>query len=351
VVHVYAKIWYIHAIVKRIRTAVAGATGYAGMTTVNLLSRHPNVDLVQLASRSYAGKPAAAVFPFLHFPAAFVDEVDASQVDAVFACLPHGASASRMGRWLQSGARVIDLSADFRLSDPKQHTRWYQQEHPALELLPIATPGSPELYTNQIRQAQLVAVPGCHATAAILALAPAAASGLVGIDVIVDSKTGVSGAGRSPSLGVHFSEVAESAQAYSVTGHRHLPEVIRALEGLASGPAPQVTLVTHLVPMVRGILATCYFALQGSREELEDLYQDFYVSHPFVHVVPEPPATKLVSHTNHCAIHVSAQGPRAVVVSAIDNLMKGAAGQAVECFNLAFGLDRCQGLEATPQWP
>jgi N-acetyl-gamma-glutamyl-phosphate reductase len=339
-------------IVKGIRAAVAGATGYAGMTTVNLLTGHPDVDLVQLASRSHAGQPTAAVFPFGARSDEFVDRVDASQVEVIFACLPHGAGAAQVGAWLDAGVRVIDLSSDFRLADSELYGRWYQSQHPAPELLRRAVLGSPELFADQIRRANLVAVPGCHATAAILALAPAVAAGLAGRDVIVDSKTGVSGAGRSPSLGVHFSEVAESTHAYSVAGHRHQPEVVRALESLAGdGVAPSITLVTHLLPMVRGILATCYFDLVDSREQLEACYRDFFDPHPFVHVVSQPPPTKLVDHTNHCAINVSAQGSRAVITAAIDNLMKGAAGQAVECFNLAFDLDRCRGLEAPPQWP
>jgi N-acetyl-gamma-glutamyl-phosphate reductase len=338
--------------VERVKAAVAGANGYAGMTLVNLLARHPGVELAQLTSRSFAGQPYTAVFPLLEREGVFREEPDPASVDVIFGCLPHNAGAARIASWFAEGARVIDMSADFRLHDPGLYPTWYQQEHPAPELLEEAVLGLPELHADEIRDARLIACPGCYSTAAILGLAPAIRAGLVGSDVIVDAKSGVSGAGRSLGLGTHFSEVNESVHAYALGGHRHLPEVIQELGALApAGALPRVTFVPHLIPMVRGILDTCYFDLRGSREELEVAYRDFFAEQPFTRLISQTPATKLVSHTNLCAVNVAAQGETAVVTAAIDNLIKGASGQGVECFNIAFGFDRTEGLRTPLQWP
>jgi N-acetyl-gamma-glutamyl-phosphate reductase len=330
---------------KRVRAAVAGANGYAGMTLVHLLARHPGVELAQLTSRSYAGQPWSAVFPLLDRDGTFAEQVDPARVDVVFACLPHNAAAGKAAEWLAAGVRVIDMSADFRLKDAAQYPRWYKQDHPSPDLLGKAVLGLPELHAEEIADAQLIAVPGCYSTCAILALKPAADARLVGDGVIVDAKSGVSGAGRSPGLGVHFSEVDESLHAYAIEGHRHLPEMTQEL-GLA-----RITFVPHLVPMVRGILATCYFDSRASKAELEDAYREFYAGQPFTRVVARPPATKLASHTNLCLVNVAEQGGKKVVTAALDNLVKGASGQGVECFNIAFGFDRTTGLEVAVQWP
>src|SRR6266481_7428647 len=218
----------------RVRAAVAGANGYAGMTLVHLLARHPHVAIEQLSSRSLAGKPLTSTFPLLSLEGEFLPEVDASKADVVFSCLPHNVGAAKAASWLEAGARVIDMSADFRLKDASQYPVWYRQEHPAPQLLARAVFGLPELHEEELKSAQLVAVPGCYSTTAILGLAPAVASGLVGSDIVVDAKSGVSGAGRSPGLGVHFSEVNESLGAYAISGHRHLPEVTQELRALAS---------------------------------------------------------------------------------------------------------------------
>jgi N-acetyl-gamma-glutamyl-phosphate reductase len=333
-----------------VKAAVAGANGYAGMTLVNLLARHPEVELRQLTSRSFAGKPYASVFPLLELDGEFLPEPEPAGLDVVFSCLPHNVGAAKAGGWLAAGATVVDMSGDFRLKDPVQYPRWYRQEHPAPALLARAVFGLPELHEHDLEKAKLIAVPGCFSTTAILALAPAVASGLVGSDIIVDAKSGVSGAGRSPSMGVHFSEVNESVGAYAVEGHRHLPEVIQELSALGQDGA-QVTFVPHLVPMTRGILATCYFDLKGSLAELQDAYKEFYAGQPFTRVVPQSPTTKLVSHSNLCLVNVSAQNQKAVVTAALDNLVKGSSGQGVECFNIAFGFDRMTALEAPIQWP
>ena len=333
-----------------VKAAVAGANGYAGMTLVNLLARHPGVELSQLTSRSSAGKPFTSVFPLLEIEGTFLPELDPDGIDVVFSCLPHNVGASKAGGWLSDGARVIDMSADFRLKDAAQYPVWYKQEHPAPGLLEKAVSGLPELHESELKSAELIAVPGCYATATILALAPAAAAGVVGSDIVVDAKSGVSGAGRSPGLGTHFSEVNESIGAYAISGHRHLPEVTQELEAL-SGNGLRVTFVPHLVPMTRGILVTCYFDLKGSLSELRDTYSEFYDGQPFTRVVTESPTTKLASHSNLCLANVAAQGEKAVVTAVLDNLVKGASGQGVECFNIAFGFDRRAALEIPVQWP
>ena len=336
----------------KIRAAVAGANGYAGMTAVSLLAVHPQVELVQLTSRSLAGKPYQDAFPLLEQRGRFSDEVEPRDVDVIFSCLPHAAGAARTAEWFRAGARVIDMSADYRLKDAAEYPRWYGQEHPAPELLARAVLGLPELHAQEIEAAQLVAVPGCYATAAILALAPAVHGGLVAGDVVVDAKSGVSGAGRSPGLGSHFAEVDEAVTAYAINGHRHLPEITQELAGVAAaGPAPRLTFVPHLVPMVRGILATCYFDSSASTEELTEAYREFYAGQPFAKLMPKPPSTKLTGRTNLCLLNVAAQDGKSVVTAALDNLVKGASGQGVECFNIAFGLDRTAGLQTPPQWP
>jgi len=315
------------------------------MTAVHLLARHPGVELAQLTSRSFAGKPYSEVFPLLELAGEFLAEPSIDGLDVVFSCLPHNVGAAKVAAWLEAGVRVIDMSADFRLHDAAQYPRWYRQPHPAPELLGKAVFGLPELHAPELPDAALVAVPGCYSTASILALAPAVSAGLAGSDIVIDAKSGVSGAGRSVGLGTHFSEVNESLHAYAIDGHRHLAEIVQELDGAA------VTFVPHLVPMTRGILATCYFDLKGSPAELEDAYREFYAGQPFTKIVDRTPATKLASHSNLCLVNVAAQGRKAVVTAALDNLVKGASGQGVECFNIAFGFDRTTALVGPVQWP
>jgi N-acetyl-gamma-glutamyl-phosphate reductase len=321
------------------------------MTAVHILARHPAVELAQLTSRSYAGMPYSDVFPLLEVEGSFVPEPVPDGIDVIFSCLPHNVGAAKVPGWLEAGIRVIDLSADFRLRDASQYPKWYRHEHPRPELLARAVLGLPELHEAELKDAQLVAVPGCYSTASILALAPAVSAGLAGSDIVVDAKSGVSGAGRSVGLGTHFSEVDESLGAYGIEGHRHLPEVEQELAGLGNGAGVHVTFVPHLVPMIRGILATCYFDLKGSLAELQDAYREFYAGQPFTRVVEKTPATKLATHSNLCLVNVSAQGRKAIVTAALDNLMKGASGQGVECFNIVFGFDRTTALVGTVQWP
>jgi N-acetyl-gamma-glutamyl-phosphate reductase len=333
-------------VTEKVRAAVAGANGYAGMTAVHLLARHPYVELAQLTSRSYAGKSYSEVFPLLELNGEFLAEPAADGIDVIFSCLPHNVGAAKVESWLDAGIRVIDMSADFRLHDAAQYPRWYRQPHPAPALLGKAVFGLPELHEAELKDAQLVAVPGCYSTASILALAPAVFTGLVGSDIVIDAKSGVSGAGRSPGLGVHFSEANESVHAYAIEGHRHLAEITQELKGDVG-----VTFVPHLVPMTRGILATCYFDLEGAPGELDGAYREFYEGQPFAKVVDRTPATKLASHSNLCLINVAVQGRKAIVTAALDNLVKGASGQGVECFNIAFGFERTTALEGPVQWP
>jgi N-acetyl-gamma-glutamyl-phosphate reductase len=355
-------------VAKKLRVGVAGANGYAGMTAVHLLSRHPGVELTQLTSRSFAGKPYSEVFPLLELRGEFLPEPMAVGLDVIFSCLPHNVGAAKAGAWLSAGLRVIDMSADFRLHDSAQYPKWYRQEHPDPDLLGQAVFGLPELHADELKDAQLVAVPGCYSTCAILALAPAVSAGLVGSDVVVDAKSGVSGSGRSPGMGVHFSEVDESVGAYAIEGHRHLPEILQELrvlglrlESVPSGPSGHlpsewggdlsITFVPHLIPMTRGILVSCYFDLKGSLSELHDAYLEFYAGQPFTKVVDRTPTTKLATHSNLCLVNVAAQGRKAVVTAALDNLVKGASGQGVECFNIASGFERRTALEGAVQWP
>jgi N-acetyl-gamma-glutamyl-phosphate reductase len=321
------------------------------MTAVQLLAHHPGVQLKQLSSRSYAGKPYQELLPLIAVGGSFVADVEADGLDVIFSCLPHNVAATRVKAWLDAGIRVIDMSADFRLHDAGQYPKWYRQSHPEPSLLGQAVVGLPELHGPELKDARLVAVPGCYSTAAILALAPAVSAGLVASDIVIDAKSGVSGAGRSVGLGTHFSEVDESTGAYSIDGHRHLPEVLQELRALRGDDGLRVTFVPHLVPMVRGILATCYFDLKGSLAQLQEAYREFYGGQPFTRVVDKTPATKLAAHTNLCLVNVAAQDGKAIVTAALDNLVKGASGQGVECFNIASGFARTTGLEGSTQWP
>jgi N-acetyl-gamma-glutamyl-phosphate reductase len=341
--------------------AVIGATGYAGATAVALLSDHPHVRLTAVTSRSYAGRRLGDACPGLVSDLVLGAEPDPGDAEIVVVALPHGMAGALAARWRREGRTVVDLGADFRLRDPGEHARWYGAEHPAPELLAEAVLGLPEVAGEGLRGAGLIACPGCYSTAAVLALRPAVASGLARPDFVVDAASGVSGAGRSLSLGTHFSEVDADFKAYSVGGHRHLPEITQALAdaspGATSGappaPAPRVTFVPHLVPMVRGILATCYFDLApgATIDALRQAYREAYAGMPFVAVVDAPPRTKEVAGTNLCRIHVTEQGGRAIVLAAIDNLVKGASGQAVQALNVAMGWPEAAGLERAPRWP
>jgi N-acetyl-gamma-glutamyl-phosphate reductase len=344
------------------RAAILNVTGYAGAELARILAFHPQVQVVAATGRSGAGKALSQLFPHLSHLSLTVAERVEERVDILFSALPHGASAQALLPYLESGVRVIDLSADFRLRDPQEYTRWYGIEHPAPAFLPLAAYGLTELNRDRLRGARLVANPGCYPTGAILALAPALREGIVEPDLVVDAKSGVSGAGRTVDLRYHFSEVNESVSAYGLGGHRHLPEMAQELASLTTdGMRPRLTFVPHLVPMTRGILTTCYAPLrpgalppgEAGRRALRDLYQSFYEGEPFVRISSEPPATKHTLGSNLCLIYptIDAEGERLVVVSAIDNLVKGAAGQAIQNMNLMLGLPETMGLEALALFP
>ena len=351
------------------KVGIINVTGYAGSELARLLHRHPEVKLASVTGRSAAGQRLAEVFPHLaELDLPIQPELDAS-VDLAFSALPHKASAEAVIPLLENGIKVVDISADFRLRDATQYQEWYQVTHPAPHYLEGAVYGLTELHRDEVAEARLVANPGCFPTSVILALAPVIKEGLIEPDIVADSKSGVSGAGRGLSLAAHFSEVNENAQAYSVEGHRHLPEITQELGLLASdknGDATaistlKVTFLPHLVPMTRGILSSCYAPLKANafpsreraREELQTLYQEFYANDPFVRVTSSPPQTKQTLGNNMCLIYptVDLRTGRFMVISCLDNLVKGAAGQAVQNMNVMYGFDEQTALEALALYP
>jgi len=330
-----------------VRVAVAGSTGYIGMQCTALLARHPRVEVVRVLGRSHVGRRHCDVVPGSTVELMIEDDLSAAAADVIMAALPHTLAAKRAREWLSGGAVLIDLSADFRLRDADAYQRWYGVAHPAPDLCDEAVYGLVELNRDALRDADLVAVPGCYPTAALLACAPALRAGLVERDVTIDAKSGVSGAGRSPQLGTQFSEVNESVHAYAVSGHRHKPEMEEQLAAAAVAGV-RVTFVPHLVPMTRGILVTAYLrpAPGVDLNRLQAAYAAFCEGNPFLRLVAAPPATKSVWGTNLAAIHVGWQDGIAVITVAIDNLMKGAAGQALQNANLSLGLAEAAGLPA-----
>ncbi len=338
-----------------VRVGIINVTGYMGAEAARLLHGHSEVELTSVTGRSEAGKPLGAVFPHLA-PLGLTIEKQLGEVDAIVSALPHAASVETLLPYIEQGLPVVDLSADFRLHSEADYESWYGS-HPAPQLLSQAVFGIPELHREEIEAAKLVAASGCHSSAAILALAPAVKAGLVHPDIIVDSKSGISGAGRTLSLSYHFSEANEGVSAYALGGHRQLPEVTQELGALWEAPPPRVTFVPHLVPMSRGILATCYATLRDNAstatESIRALYDDFYDSSPFVRVTDEPPATKQTVGSNHCFLYpvVDERTRRLIVVSCLDNLGKGGAGQGVQCLNLMLGLPETAGLTGTAVYP
>jgi N-acetyl-gamma-glutamyl-phosphate reductase len=344
-----------------VRVGIINVTGYAGAELARLLYLHPEAEVSCVTGRSAAGKSLSQVFPHL-WPVdlTVVEELD--DVDFAFSALPHAASAEAIAPLARRGLPVVDISADFRLTDVAEYQRWYGVEHPAPELLPGAVYGLPELHRDAVREARLVANPGCYPTGALLALAPAARAGIIQPDVIIDAKSGVSGAGRSLGLVYHYAEANESVSAYAMGGHRHLPEITQELKRLWPGSTtPRVTFQPHLIPMTRGILTTAYASLangalpggDAAKAAVRDLYEEAYRGEPFVRVVPEPPQTKHTWGNNLCLIYptVDARANRLVVVSCIDNLVKGAAGQAIQNMNLMLGFAETAGLDQPAVYP
>lgn len=351
---------------KKIRIAIAGASGYAGAELVRLVVLHPHFELVAVTSEKSSGMAVASVFPSLSGLVsltfhALAPEAIAAQADAVFLALPHTASLDPVAACMKTGTPVVDLSADYRLHDPAAYAQWYQTAHPHTELLKDAVYGLPELHRAAIAKTKLVASPGCYPTAAILQLAPLFSKGLVQPDsVVIDAKSGISGAGRSPALPYHFPEAHESLEPYKIGQHRHIPEIEQELAGLQSksGKSAKVTVAftPHLVPMNRGILSTAYCKLTKpmSLPDLRALYGDHYKGERFVRLCQDTvPNPRYIKGTNYCDVGVYVD-PRAgwvVTVAAVDNLVKGAAGQAIQAMNLMLGLPEETGLTAPAAYP
>src|SRR5262245_380888 len=335
---------------RRVPVAVLGATGYAGVELLRLLARHPAVELTFLSSEQYRGKRASEVYPFLSgavdLPLAAPDDWRGSDSELVFSALPHGASAPLVRAVIADGRRALDISADFRLRDPAVYARWYG-EHAAPELLDEAVYGLPEIHREELRHARLVAVPGCYPTGALLGLVPLARAGLLREPVVIDAKSGTTGAGRSARVEQLFAEVNENFRPYAIGTHRHRPEIDQELS--RAGASAASIFVPHLLPVSRGIISTMYVATGAGPARLEELFERAYGEEPFIVLRgAQPPELREVRGTNRCAIgwHCDETSGRAVVVTAIDNLGKGAAGQAVQCMNLLLGLPETIGLEA-----
>jgi N-acetyl-gamma-glutamyl-phosphate reductase len=340
--------------IQSIRVAVVGASGYAGAELVRLLAGHPQVTIDALYARGREGSPLADEFPHLApLGLSLTDGEPEPGIDVAFLALPSGKSAELAVRLAKSGTTVIDIGSDLRLRDPAAYPTWYGFEHPAPAALGEAVYGLPELARDRLPGARLIANPGCYPTAALLALAPFARAGLLHGDVIVDAKSGVSGAGRAAGADFLYTELEGGTRAYSVGGHRHHPEIT---QGLAAAGADGValTFVPHLLPQVRGIVATCYLALDRDLDDagLGAVLDEAYASEPFVHRVDRPPSSKLASGSNHAFVFAARTAPkRAVVIAVIDNLGKGAAGQAVQNMNAALGLPEPMGLDRVGIYP
>ena len=333
------------------RIAILGATGYTALELIKLLLRHPEADITVVTSRQ-PGEHLASVHPQLsgrldlHLEQTTTDELS-QRADCVFSCLPHAASAAVVAPLVDAGVKVVDFSADYRLRDVATYEKWYGGKHPDPARVGKTVYGLPEWFADEIQGATLVANPGCYPTSAILALAPLLKNKLVHAEgIIVDSKSGLSGAGRTPKLGLLFAECNESMSAYGVGNHRHAPEMVQIL-GLATGVDPQLIFTPHLIPMNRGILTTAYSLPTStpSEPELLDVFRACYEQCPFVRVVSHLPATRDVVGTNYFDVTVRVVQDRIITIACLDNLIKGAAGAAVQNFNLMFGLPETLALD------
>ncbi len=332
-----------------INIGVYGATGYAGYELIRLLDRHAAANLVFAASASHAGESLRGLYPrapeleLLH-----PDDAPIRDLDLAFLCLPHTASAPLARHVLGEGARVIDLSADFRLRDAETYEAWYAAAHPAPELLPRAVYGLTEVNRQAVSSAPLVANPGCYPTSVLLALYPLVSENSFQGPVMIDAKSGVSGAGRTPSATTHFVEVDENLSPYKIgRAHRHIPEMEQTLESWVGGPV-EIVFAPHLVPLSRGLLSTIYLRLPGEQgeAELRQRFGELFSGEPFVKLLPPGEAATLahVVRTNDCAIGLAMAGDTVILTSAIDNLLKGASGQAIQNMNVMFGIDETMGL-------
>jgi len=342
------------------KVGIINVTGYIGMELARLLHCHPGVELTSITGRSAVGQKLGELLPHL----ADIDLViqpELGDVELVFSALPHKTSVEAVLVALERGIKVVDVSADFRLKDAKEYEKWYEFTHPQPQLLEEAVYGLVELNRPSIASARLVANPGCYPTGALLALAPVVKEGLIEPGIIIDAKSGVSGAGRTLSLNTHFSEANGNVSAYALDGHRHLPEITQELSRLNPELSFSVTFVPHLVPMSRGVLTSCYAQLKEGRiagnekgkREIKELCGDFYRGEPFIRVVAAPPQTKQTWGSNLCLIYptIDVRTGRLIVISCIDNLVKGGAGQAIQSMNLMLGLPEGMALEGAAVYP
>lgn len=344
-----------------VQVAILGATGYTGCELMRLSLQHHRIKLVAVSSETFSGRPVEQLFPFLGDAAGLtlqaLSELDKlGEADFVFSALPHGKSMNVVPRLLQQGKKVVDLSADFRLRSPDHYEEWYQK-HTAPALLKEAVYGLSEIYRDRIRGAQLVANPGCYPTAALLALIPAVQSSLIDLgSITIDAKSGVSGAGRSPVLNSLFAEVNEGVKPYKIGKHQHTPEIEQEL-GLIARERIKLLFTPHLLPMNRGILITAYANLKTAitQKEVFDIYYTFYQNARFVRICPPgtAPSTQQVKGSNYCAIGIAldARTNRLILIAAIDNLLKGASGQAMQNMNIMAGLEEDSGITQLPLFP
>ena len=342
-----------------IRIGIVGGTGYTGVELLRLFAQHPQAQVVAITSRKDAGTRVAQMFPSLrgHYDLAFTDpaQSDLGGCDVVFFATPHGVAMAQARELLAAGVRVVDLAADFRLSDPATFERWYKMPHACPELLEEAVYGIPEINREAIRKARIVANPGCYPTTVQLGFLPLVEAGVVDVrHLIADCKSGVSGAGRKAELNLTFSEASDNFAAYGIAGHRHLPEIVQGLNRASREPVA-LAFTPHLTPIIRGILATLYAPLRDRDVDLQALYEKRYAGEPFVDVMPAGslPDTRSVrgSNTLRIAVHRPPDTDLALVIAVEDNLVKGAAGQAIQNMNLMFGLPETTGLTAPPLLP
>lgn len=341
------------------KIGIIGGTGYTGAELLRILANHPHVDVKIISSRSEKGRSVADIYPSLrgYYDLCFTTPTTAelAECDLVFFATPHGVAMHQVPELLAQGVRVIDLGADFRIKDTEEWSKWYGMEHCALDEVAEAVYGLPEINRENIKQARLVANPGCYPTAAQLGLVPLIASGVIdSSDLIIDAKSGVSGAGRGANVPMLLCESSESFKSYGVAGHRHLPEIKQGLQSYTDTNIG-LTFVPHLVPMIRGMQATIYGTLLNKTVDLQHLFETYYKDEFFVDVMPEGslPETRSVKGANFCRISIfrPQDGDKVVVLSVIDNLVKGASGQAIQNMNIMLGLEENLGLTALGMVP
>lgn len=348
---------------RKIKIGIVGGTGYTGVELIRLLSQHPQAQLTLLTSRSEAGRRVDDMFPSLRGVSDLVfsdvDENELAKCDVVFFATPHGVAMKHAKFLTENGTKVIDLAADFRLKDVATFEKWYKMPHACPDILAKSVYGLSELNREQIANADVIGNPGCYPTTVELGLAPLIKQGLLDTNasIIIDAKSGVSGAGRKAELGTLYSEVADSLKAYGVAGHRHHPEIVETLTNISNHSInfDKLIFVPHLVPMIRGMLSTIYVDLneQGKQTDIQQLYEDFYQHEYFIDVMPKgsSPETRSVRGSNRLRIALNTQGDKLIILVAQDNLVKGAAGQAVQNMNIMFGLDETMGLTLVPVVP